>query len=85
MTNTPENMAKSLVNPIIEAIREEFFRAAAKHGLYNNSYHESYAVILEEVDELWDEIKKKKHDDDRIKEEAVQIAAMCIKLIVSAK
>jgi hypothetical protein len=61
-----------------------------------NSLHEGYAVLLEEVDELWEEIKRKQipdfneldRDMDRsarrnqaaIIGELVQIAAMCERL-----
>jgi len=43
--------------------------------------HEGYAVILEELDELWDEIKKKQslRDPARLRKEAVQVAAMAIR------
>ena len=43
------------------------------------SLHEAYAVILEEVDELWDEARKKNRDrkDEDVLTELVQIAAMC--------
>ena len=46
--------------------------------------HEAYAVILEEIDELWDEIKKNKknYDLDSQMKEAVQAAAMLVSLIV---
>ena len=39
-------------------------------------------MILEEVDELWDEIKKKRAVRSRVNliEEVVQIAAMCQRL-----
>lgn len=47
-----------------------------------NSYHEGYAVIKEEVDELWDEIKTKEKDFQAIEEEAIQVAAMAMKLLV---
>ena len=49
-------------------------------GMFKN-YHEAYAVILEEVDELWDEIKKKEQDPLRIREESIQAAAMLVRLI----
>lgn len=46
-----------------------------------NSVHEGYAVILEEVDEFWDEVKKKQteHSHEAMYEELVQIAAMAIR------
>jgi hypothetical protein len=42
------------------------------------SAHEGWAVIREEIDELWDEVKKKpsKRDTIAMYEELVQIAAM---------
>ena len=46
-----------------------------------NSCHEGYAVILEELDELWDEIKKKSPDKDQLRLEARQIAAMAIRFV----
>lgn len=43
--------------------------------------HEGYAVILEEVDELWDEIKKNQRNYDLVaqRKEAIQAAAMLIR------
>jgi hypothetical protein len=43
-----------------------------------NSIHEAYAVLLEEVDELWDEVRKKKADRAHaaLRSELLQIAAM---------
>ncbi len=43
------------------------------------SAHEGYAFILEEVDELWKEIKRKSHkrSDQKILDEVIQIAAWC--------
>jgi len=49
-----------------------------------NSAHEGISVIKEEVDELWDIVKKKPKDRDnkQMRAEAVQIAAMAIRFIV---
>lgn len=47
-----------------------------------NSWHEGYGVLLEEVDELWDEVKKKvsNRDKDNMIKELVQISAVCEKM-----
>jgi hypothetical protein len=49
-----------------------------------NSAHEAYAVILEEVEELWQEVKVKQahRDHAAMRKEAVQIAAMVARLVV---
>jgi hypothetical protein len=53
-------------------------KSARAHHPKLNSLHEGYAVILEEMDELWAEIKKKRHARNvaNIWTELVQIAAM---------
>ncbi len=45
------------------------------------SAHEGYAVLLEEVDELWDEVKKKPDATSltRMRAEAIQVAAMALR------
>ena len=45
-----------------------------------NSLHEGYGVLLEEVDELWEEIKAKVRNRQKLEDETVQIAAMCQRL-----
>jgi len=62
-------------------IRAELERAAKWPGF--NSAHEGYAVLLEEVDELWEHVKtnQKRRDIDAMRAEAVQVAAMAIKFI----
>lgn len=69
---------------LIEETREELARAHREFPVPLNSPHEGYAVLLEEIDELWDEVKKKRRDRDpiRMREECVQIAAMAIRFAV---
>jgi hypothetical protein len=69
---------------IINKIVEELESANQNYPLFN-SYHEGYAVLLEEVDELWDEVKKNpsKQEKWRLKTEAIQVAAMAIKFLQS--
>ena len=64
---------------------EELNRANRIYGPSFASPHEGYAVILEELDELFDEIRKKQPDKERLQEEAIQIGAMAIKFITSLK
>lgn len=53
----------------------ELEKAEALHGPYN-SYHEAYAVILEELDEFWEIVRMKTQDrnDRDAYVELVQIA-----------
>lgn len=58
-------------------VRAELIAAREKHGP-QRSCHESYAVILEEVEEFWWEVKKRAdaRSKTRLLQELVQIAAM---------
>lgn len=49
-----------------------------------NTPHEGYAILLEEVDELWDEVKasQKSGDLDKVYDEAKQVAAMAIRIML---
>ena len=46
------------------------------------SPHEGYAVILEEVDELWDWIKHSGGRYGDARQKAIQIAAMALRYII---
>lgn len=61
-------------------IQEEFYRALRKHDSMH-SPHEAYAVILEEVDEYWLEVKKQITDRGAMRHELIQIAAMAIRAL----
>ena len=71
-------------NKAIELVVKELNTANEKFPLFN-SPHEGYAVLLEEVDELWDEIKGDKAPLAKVrqKEEAIQVAAMALKFLIS--
>ena len=66
----------------IEAARE-LTRARSKFHAFAGP-HEGYAVILEELDELWDLVRAfpKRSSVDQMRSEAIQIAAMALRFIV---
>lgn len=63
----------------LEAVFREVQRAKAKHTTDFHSHHEGFAILKEEVDELWDDVKANNHENAII--EAVQVAAMAIRYI----
>lgn len=74
------------VDNILKDVKKELKRATRIHGEFN-SIHEAYAVILEELEEFWDEVRKRKEQRSRnaIREELIQIAAASCKAILSLK
>lgn len=62
----------------IRSVESEFERATKKFNKFNSA-HEGYAVIKEELDELWDAIKDNRKTD--YENEAIQVAAMAIRFI----
>jgi hypothetical protein len=67
---------------IILEVCSELKRAMQLHGP-QRSAHESYAVILEELDEFWQEVRKKKEhrNPKAMRTELIQTAAMCCRAI----
>ena len=61
-----------------ELAQEEAFHAIGKFKPFNSS-HEGFAVLKEEVDELWEEIKRNNIEGAR--REAIQVAAMALRFI----
>ena len=78
MENTQTQKEKFI--EIAQEVYKELKSANAKFPPFKST-HEAYAVILEEMDEFWSEVKKKEPDLKNMKNELVQIAAMCVKTI----
>lgn len=63
---------------------EELNRANAHFPPFNSA-HEGFAVLLEEVDELWDIVRLKQTSpgrDARMRAEAIQVMAMAWRFLV---
>jgi hypothetical protein len=70
-----------LINSIIAEVKAELQRARDKHAPLRGP-HEGYAVILEELDELWAEVKAQHHNKERMRKEALQVAAMATRFVL---
>lgn len=66
---------------VLEAVAAEYQAAAKKHYDFHSA-HEGYAAILEELDELWDEVKRRDKDISAMRKEAIQVAAMAVRFIL---
>jgi hypothetical protein len=67
---------------IVDAIALEVNRAMGMHAPMSSA-HEAYSVILEELDEFWEEVKKKREERsrERLVEELTHVAAMAVRAI----
>jgi hypothetical protein len=75
-------MDEQRIKNLIEAVEDELRNAISQHPPMNSA-HEGYAVLLEELDELKQEVWKKPamRSKVRMAEEAIQIAAMAIRFV----
>jgi hypothetical protein len=75
-------MSKVKQAAIFSEVFNELQRARKLYTAFNSN-HEGYGTILEELDELWDEIKKNKPREStpEMRKEAIQVAAMAIRFI----
>jgi hypothetical protein len=70
-------------NRLAEELDDALHKAITKHAPFNTA-HEGWAVIFEELDELWDEVRAWQPDDHRVvqmRKEAMHVAAMAIRFI----
>lgn len=79
----PRLTLKSPLASVVDDVIDEHAAATAAYGPFRSA-HEAYAILLEEVDELWTEVKRKQTERDRtaMRREAVQVAAMAIRFAV---
>lgn len=77
------NVCDPVVAEVLARVYAEQHGAASKFPPFNSA-HEGFAILNEEVDELWQHVKVKQgqRDVDAMLAEAVQIAAMAIRFAV---
>jgi hypothetical protein len=69
---------------VLDAVSSEMLNQRKLFPKPANSLHEAYAVLLEEVDEVWDIVRQKKsaRDPAKLAAELVQIAAYASRMII---
>ena len=67
-----------IARSIAEQVMREFDRATMLYPT-QASMHEGYAVLLEELDEVWDEVKN--NNSSKAIDEMMQVAAMAVRFI----
>jgi hypothetical protein len=72
-----------LLRAIQNDVGTEFLKASSKFRAFNSA-HEGYAVLFEEVDELWEHVKLNQKNPNRqrlMKEECLHVAAMALRFL----
>lgn len=69
------------VERALSEVRAELIEAVAKFPPFRSG-HEGYAVMLEEMDELWEAVRSKRFSKKDQYNEAMQVAAMAIRFMV---
>ena len=68
-----------ILQDVLTQIGMEVVRATRKFGPFASA-HEGYAIIKEELDELWDDVKENRLVDSS--REAVQVGAMAARYLI---
>lgn len=77
-----DTITEQRIAEIAREIAAEVARAERKHKPLN-SPHEGYAVILEELDELWEHVRADTGRSREARKEAIQIAAMGLRYVLN--
>lgn len=64
----------------VRLVLAEYNRARNSHEPFHSA-HEGFAVLKEEVDELWHEVTRKDRDPRAMLREAVQVGAMALRFV----
>lgn len=70
------------MDQVLGKVAREVERAVQKHGDDRWVRHQFYGILLEEVDELWEVIKRDGPQAD-LEAEAVQVAAVIVRYLAT--
>ena len=76
-------MATGPVDRILEDVDIELAGALQAYPPFHSA-HEAYAALLEEVDELWEQVKHRPtlRNPAQMRHEAIQVAAMAVRFVL---
>jgi hypothetical protein len=84
----PEEPKKIMFDPhdladLLNVVGDEVWKASRKFDPFNSA-HEGYAIIEEEFEELkeWVFMNQKKREPEKMRKEAIQLAAMAVRFIL---
>jgi len=81
MSNRLDGNTAQRISKAAAAIEIEALRAATSYPKFNSG-HEGWAVIKEELDELWDEVRKYPNAlPSGLRYEAIHVGAMAVRFI----
>lgn len=74
----------TLISQAADEAVAEVLRAITRWPRPFSCAHEGISVLREEFEELWDEVKvnQKRRDLDKMRKEAIQVAAMALRFVV---
>lgn len=72
---------KEIQDEIIDDVINQLDDAVTKHLKQYASPHEAYAIIQEELDEFWDEVKTQKPSKRRMRAELIHVAVTAVRAI----
>ena len=84
MSELARRLLEPIPHPVFADVIDEVTRAVGKHGPMHNA-HEAYGIIMEEVAEFFDEVRKQTLDHKATRKELIQIAAMACRAIIDLK
>lgn len=72
------------IQKVCSEVAEELTRASVLFPNPQNSAHEGFAVLQEEIDEVWDHVKvnQKRRDNAALRKELIQAAAMAVRMAI---
>lgn len=75
---------ESQIQQVTNQVADELIRARQLFPNPQNSAHEGFAVLQEEIDEVWDHVKvnQKRRDNIALRKELIQAAAMAVRMVI---